>query len=84
MKILSGRVLIKKLDGATKSKAGLTIKEDKDALPKAEIVLVAEDVKDRVKIGNIVYYMEAREKGECKYNEEKHYIIPIGNVIAIL
>ena len=92
MKILKGRVLIKKLDGTSKSVYGLEIPEDSDSLPKAEIIDFAEDIADMrdkyekpvIVIGDIVYYMEPRERGRCKYKGEEHFIVSIANIIAII
>jgi len=85
MKILKGRVLIKKLDGAYKTKHGLEIPDDlTDSFPKAKIILLAKDVEGIVEIGDMVYYMEPREKGRCKYKGEEHFIVSIANIVAII
>tara|TARA_R110002167_G_scaffold331706_1_gene538409 strand:- start:59537 stop:59815 length:279 start_codon:yes stop_codon:yes gene_type:complete len=92
MRVLSGRVLIKKLTGTSQTQNGLTIPDDADSAPKALVVLMAEDVESMVGkdgapvllIGDEVYYMEPREKGKCMYNEEEHFIVPIANIIAVI
>jgi len=89
MKIISGesippRVLIKKIEEDSLSKAGLIIPRDNDALPLAEVVMVSEQVKDIVSVGDRVYYMETREKGRVKYKGLDHFIVPIGNIVSII
>lgn len=89
MKIVSGegippRVLIKKLKNETISKSGLGIPADNDELPKAEIIDVSDSAKDIVSVGDIVYYIESREKGQVKYQGKDHYIIPVGQLVAII
>ena len=89
MKIISGkdippRVLIKKIETPTKIGSGLEIPMDTDNLPKAKIIMVAETIEDIVKVGDIVYYLNARDLGKCLYKGEEHYISSIGNIIAIL
>ena len=89
MKIISGesippRVLIKKIEEDRLSKAGLIIPRDNDALPVAEVIMVSEQVKDIVSVGDRVYYLETREKGRIKYKGSDHFIVPIGNIISII
>ena len=84
MKILEGRVLIKKLKEVKKSAVGLDIPSDNDSAPIAEIVLVSKEVEEIVSVGDKVYYMESREKGKCPYKGEEHFIISIGNILAII
>lgn len=89
MKIVSGegippRVLIKKLKNETISKSGLHIPTDNDELPKAEIIDVADSAKDIVSIGDKVYFIEAREKGRVKFEGKDHFIIPVGQLVAII
>ena len=84
MRILGDRVMIKKLNFTTVSKSGLTIAEDGDALPKGQVIIVSSNVEDLVEVRDIVYYTDSRETGKCIYNDEEHFIINIGNIIAIL
>jgi len=90
MKLISAkdivpRVLIKKLNKETKSKAGLFIPSDNDELPKAEIVMVSESAKDVVSVGDTVYYIEnTRDMGRCKFKGKEHFAIPIGQLVAII
>lgn len=89
MKIISGetiapRVLIKKIEKDTKRKSGIYIPPDNDALPQAEVIMVSKKVQDIVSPGDKVYYVETREKGRVKYKGEDHFIIPIGNIVAII
>ena len=78
--------MIKKLDGGTKTKGGLHVPEDEDRLPQAEVILVSKEVEEAgiVKQGDIVYYMEPRESGLCKHKGEKHYIISVDYLVAIV
>lgn len=89
MKIVSGkeipgRVLIKKLQNKTLSKSGLSIPSDNDELPKAEILGVGESAQGIVSVGDQVYYIEGREKGRVKFQGKDHYIIPVGQIVAII
>lgn len=89
MKIISGdnippRVLIKKIEEETKSKIGLNIPIDNDALPQAEVIQISEKVEGILKPGDRVYYMETRERGRVRYNEQDHFLIPLGNIMAII
>ena len=89
MKIVAGesippRVLIKKLTSETISKSGLSIPSDNDELPKAEIMGVGESAKDIVSVGDVVYYLESREKGLVKFQGKDHFIIPVGQIVAII
>ena len=84
MRILTGRVLIKKLEEERTSDNGFVMHRDPDDLPEAEIILVADDVSDIVSVGDKVYYMEPREKGKCMYKGKEHFIIPLANIIAVL
>ena len=89
MKIVSGegippRVLIKKLKNETISKAGLHISADNDELPTAEIIAVSDSAKDIVSVGDKVYFIESREKGQVKYEGKDHFIIPVGQLVAII
>lgn len=89
MKIVSGegippRVLIKKLESETVSKSGLSIPADNDELPKAEILAVSDSAKDIVSVGDKVYFIESREKGQVKYEGKNHFIIPVGQLVAII
>ena len=83
MRILSGRVLIKKHEDK-EDVGAMTWSQDDDELPKATVVLVADDVKSIVAAGDEIYYMESRERGKCRYQDSEHFIIPIANVIAVL
>ena len=89
MKIVSGegivpRVLIKKLENETTSKTGIIVPTDNDELPKAEIIKVSDSAKDIVSVGDHVYYIESRERGRVKYQGKDHYIIPVGQLVAII
>lgn len=83
MKILSGRVLIKKIEDPIDNN-GFVLPRDDDELPEANIILVSDDVKDIVSEGDKVYYIESRERGKCYYKDEEHFIIPISNIVAVL
>lgn len=85
MKLLGDKVLLKKYTVSTKDEdTGMEWGSDKDTLPRAEVILVSEDVKDFVSVGDHVYYVEPREKGKCKYNDEEHFITPLSSLVAIL
>ena len=84
MRILTGRVLIKKLKESRTSNNGLVIGRDPDDLPEAEVVLIADDVSNIVSVGDKVYYTTPRENGKCMYNDKEHFIIPISNIIAVI
>jgi len=89
MKLIYGegiipRVLFKKIGNSVKTKSGLEIPADNDELPKAEIVLTVPQVEDILKVGDIVYYINGRDIGRCKYKGADHYISPVGNIVAII
>jgi len=81
-KVLKGRIMIKKLENTTQI-GELTIEEDGESLPLAEVVAVAEDI-SQVEVGEIVHYLMARETGRCRHNGEEHFIIPISDAVAIV
>lgn len=85
MRILSDKVLIKKY--TTKKvdqQSGMEWGTDGDSLPRAEVILVSDDVSHIVSPGDHVHYIEPRERGRCEYNGEEHFIIPVANLVAIL
>lgn len=82
-KILGARILIKKLNNVVETKSGLTIKDDGESLPKAEVVMVSEDI-TQVNVGDKIHYLEARESGKCLHNSTEHFIISISNTVAII
>lgn len=87
MKILGDRVLIRKYEIVTKDEnSGMEWGSDGDSLPRAEVILVSDELKDKgiVSEGDHVHYIEPREKGKCKYNGEEHFIVPISSIVAIL
>jgi len=81
-KVLDGRIMIKKLENSVQV-GDLTIEEDGESLPLAEVIAVANDI-DRVSVGDIIHYTVARESGKCRHNGEEHFIIPISNAVAIV
>ena len=92
MKLISGenipdRVLIKPLREPTKTTGGLEIPVDNEQLPKAEIIQVTPKVQEILKLneGDIVYYIEnSRNMGTVTYQGEGHYVLEIGNIVAII
>lgn len=85
MKLLGDKVLLKKYTVSTTDlESGVTWDSDGDTLPRAEIILVSDDVKAIVSVGDHVHYIEPREKGKCKYNDEEHFIVPVSSLVAIL
>lgn len=90
-KVLGTRVMIKPLS-SERNVGGLTIRDDGQSLPLAEIILLSKEVIDliekgsieRFKVGDIVHYVVSRESGKCRHNDEEHFITPIGNLIAVV
>jgi co-chaperonin GroES (HSP10) len=82
-KILEGRVMIKALESTRTTASGLEFKDDGESLPIAEVVMVAEGI-DQVSVGDKIHYTIGRESGKCRHNGDEHFIIPIGNAIAIV
>nr|ASN63383.1 co-chaperonin GroES [uncultured virus] len=81
-KVLGARILIKK-KGFQQKVGDLVIEDDGQSLPVAEVILVAEQVKD-VAVGDLIHYTESRETGKCSHNGEEHFVIPVSNAVAIL
>jgi hypothetical protein len=78
------RALIKKITGDTKSKSGLDWAADASHLPKAEIVMVAERIKDILHKGDKVYYVDnGRGLGKVIHDGSEHWTIEIGNIVGI-
>jgi co-chaperonin GroES (HSP10) len=91
MKLLNDRVLIKRYTTSTIDKdTGMEWRVDGDYLPRAEVIAISDELKmssDKVNVPNVgdhVYYVEPREKGKIKFNEEDHFAIPFGSIVAII
>jgi co-chaperonin GroES (HSP10) len=82
-RILEGRVLIKVLEEGTQMEgSGMFIPDDADSLPKAVVVMVADNI-DAVEEGDIVYYVKPRERGKVQHNGEEHFVVPISAIVAV-
>ena len=79
------RVLIKKIEEETKSKGGiLDLKADADELPKAEIIMISDKVKDILSVGDKVYYVNSiRGLGKVMHEGKEHWTVEIGNIVGI-
>lgn len=91
MKLLNDRILLKRYTVTTVDQdTGMEWKTDGEYLPRGEVIFVSEELQnaeDKVnvpKVGDHVYYVEPREKGKIKFNEEEHFAIPFGSLVAII
>jgi len=91
MKLLNDRVLIRPYTLTKVDKgSGMEWSTDGEYLPRAEVIAVSQElqnVKDKVDVPNVgdhVYYVEPREKGKINFNEEEHFAIPFGSLVAII
>jgi co-chaperonin GroES (HSP10) len=79
------RVMIRKVDHVTKKKgSGMEVPPDMDEMPKAMVIQVPEPYQHIVSEGSLVYYMETREKGKVKHDDQEHNIVAIGQIVAII
>tara|TARA_R110002073_G_scaffold3315_6_gene22345 strand:+ start:8495 stop:8770 length:276 start_codon:yes stop_codon:yes gene_type:complete len=91
MKLLNDKILIKRYTTTTVHEgSGMSFSTDAEYLPRAEVIAVSEELtmaKDKVNVpvvGDHVYFVEPREKGKIKFNEEEHFAIPFGSLVAII
>ena len=84
-RLFKNTLLIKKDEAPTTSPSGMSIPIDKDMLPKATVIIVADNIpEDMIKKGDNIYYVEGRETGKCKYEGTDHYVISLDNAIGII
>lgn len=91
MKLLNDRVLLKRYTVTKVDEAsGIAWQSDGEYLARAEVIAVSEELvnaEDKVnvpKVGDHVYYVEPREKGKINFNDEEHFAIPFGSLVAII
>lgn len=91
MKLLNDRILVRKYSVTTVDEdSQMEWRTEGDYLPRAEVIAVSEELsnnKDRVNVpvvGDHVFYVEPREKGKIKYDNEEHFAIRFGDLVAII
>jgi co-chaperonin GroES (HSP10) len=91
MKLLNDKILLKKYTVTTVDEdSQMEWKADEEYIPRAVVIAVSEELqqaKDKVNVplvGDCVYYVEPREKGKINYNEEEHFAVPFGSLVAII
>lgn len=91
MRLLNDKILLKKYTVTTVDReSGIEWKSDGEYLPRAEVIAVSQELveaKDKVnvpEVGDHVYFVEPREKGKITHNEEEHFAIPFGSLVAII
>ena len=79
------RVLIKKITEKTKSKRGsIELRADAEELPRAEVIMVPDQIKDIVSPGDKVYYIEnKRGRSKVIFKGQEHWMVDVGSIVAI-
>ena len=91
MRLLNDKILLRPYTVTTVSAdSNLEWQSDGEYLPRAEVIAVSKELqeaRDTVnvpEVGDHVFYVEPREKGKIKFNEEEHFAIPFGSLVAII
>jgi co-chaperonin GroES (HSP10) len=70
--------------------SGFVLDEDKAHLPKAEVVMVSDELRNKEdlvnvpEVGDKVLFSMPREQGIYKHEGKQHHIVSIGALVAIL
>jgi len=84
IKPLGNRALLKPLEIEEKTKSGLYIPESaKENLLQAEVIAVGDGKDVKVKVGDRVIY-ESFGGSEIKISEQKHIIIDVKDILAVV